>query len=48
MLSVMDNATTSNGNEDVLLKDKEREYLCLIYEGEEVGEPGTEEVHINE
>ena len=24
MLSVMENATTSNGNEDILLKDKER------------------------
>ena len=40
--------TTSNGNEDLLLKDKEREYLCLIDEGAEVGDPGTEEVHLNE
>ena len=42
MLSVMKIVTTSNGNEDVLPKDEECEYLCLIDEGEEVGEPGTE------
>ena len=42
MISVVENWTKLNGNEDVLLKDKEREYLCLIYEGEEVGDPGTE------
>ena len=44
----MENVTTSNVNEDVLLKDKEHEYLCLIDEEAEVGETGTEEVHINE
>ena len=35
----MKNVTISNGNEEVLPKDKERGYLCLIDEGAEVGEP---------
>ena len=48
IFSIMENATTNNRNEDVLLKDKEREDLCLIDEGAELGEPGTEEVHLNE
>ena len=37
ILRVMENVTKSNGNEDVLIKDKERKYLCLIDEGAEVG-----------
>ena len=41
ILSVMENVTTSNGNEDGLLKDKERKDLCLIDEGEIVVDPGT-------
>ena len=48
IFSVMNNVTTINGNEDVLPKDEEREDLCLIDEGLEVGELGTEEVHINQ
>ena len=48
MLSVMKNVTTISGNEDVLPNDKEREDLCLINEGAEVGDPGTEEVDLNE
>ena len=47
-ISVMNNVTTSNGNEEVLLKDEEPEDLCLIEEGAEVGDSGTEEVHLNE
>ena len=41
MISIKNNATTSNDNEDVLPKDKERKELCLMDEGAEVGEPGT-------
>ena len=41
IIRVMNNVTTSNGNEYVLLNDEEQEDLCLIDEGEEVGEPGT-------
>ena len=44
----MNNVTTSNGNQDVLPKDKDRAYLCLIDELVEVGEPRNEEVNINE
>ena len=47
MLSVMKNVTTSYGNEDVLLKDEECEDLWMIDEGEEVGDTGNEEVHLN-
>ena len=35
----MKNVTIINGNEEVLPKEKERGYLCLIDEGEEVGKP---------
>ena len=48
ILIVMKNVTKINGNEDVLPKDEEREDLCLIGEESEVGEPGTEEVRLNE
>ena len=37
----MNIVTKSNGNEDVLPKDKERKYLFLIDEGSEVWNPGT-------
>ena len=33
ILSAMKNVTTSNGNEEVLPKNKERKYFCLIDEG---------------
>ena len=42
MFSVMNNLTTSKGNEDVLLKGEEHEDLCLIDDRAEVREPGTE------
>ena len=40
--------TTINGNEDVLPKDNEHKYLCLIDEVAEVVDPVTEEVRLNE
>ena len=48
ILSAMKIVTTHNGNEEILLKDEEHEDLCLIDERENLGEPGTEEVHLNE
>ena len=39
MLIITKNVTTSNGNEDILLKDKDLKELCLIDEDKEVGDP---------